>query len=142
MIQIFLLLKTDQTLVISQWMKKVHGILTVYDMRTRKEIPTKGEMTFKAYKEIKKHDKVFNEDQSKISNEEITNFMKKLKKGTGRYKGKFSLICFNYGKIGHFASKCPYPKQEENENEITLKEQKKSQTKDKRKLYKMKMFYT
>jgi hypothetical protein len=86
---------------------------------------------------------VSNEDQSEISDEEIANFMKKLKKGTGRYKGKFPLICFNCGKIGHFSSKCPYPKQEESDDERTFKEQKKSQTKDKRKVYKKKKtFYT
>jgi hypothetical protein len=69
--------------------------------------------------------------------------MKKLKKGTGRYKGKFPLICFNCGKIGHFSSKCPYPKQEESDDEKTFKEHKKIQTKDKRKVYKKNnTFYT
>ena len=25
--------------------------------------------------------------------------------------------CFNYGRIGHFSNKCPYPKQEESNHE-------------------------
>ena len=31
------------------------------------------------------------------------------------YKGKLPLKCFNYGGIGHFASKFPYPKHEDND---------------------------
>jgi hypothetical protein len=93
-------------------MDELHGILIAYVMRIGKERPEKGETTFKASKVKKKQEKVFNEYQSEIFDEEIANFMKKLKKGTGRYKGKFPLICFNCGKIEHFASKCPYLKQE------------------------------
>jgi hypothetical protein len=74
-------------------MDELHGILTTYEMRIGKERPTKGEMTFKVSKSKKKHEQVSNEDQSKISDEEIANFMKKLKKGTGRYKGKIPLTC-------------------------------------------------
>ena len=34
--------------------------------------------------------------------------MKRLKKGSGKYKGKLPFKCFNYGRIGHFANKCPH----------------------------------
>jgi hypothetical protein len=47
--------------------------------------------------------------------------MKKLKRGTRKYKGKFPLICYSYGKIGHFTNKCPYSKKEESDDEITFK---------------------
>jgi len=40
----------------------------------------------------------------------MANFVRKLKRGTGKYKGMLPLICFNCGKIGHFASKFPHAK--------------------------------
>jgi hypothetical protein len=89
---------------------ELHGILTTYEMRIGQEKPTKGETNFKASKSRKKQEEVPNEDLSEISDEEVYKFMKKLKKGTGKYKGKSPLICFNCGKFGHFSNKCPYPK--------------------------------
>jgi hypothetical protein len=44
--------------------------------------PSKGETTFKAIKSKSNQEQVSNEDQSEISDEEVENFMKKLKKGT------------------------------------------------------------
>jgi hypothetical protein len=82
-----------------------------------------------------KLEKKTNEELSNISDEEISTFMKKLKKGTGKYKGNIPLICFNYGKIGHFANKFPYPKKEESDDERTFKDQKKIKTKYKRNFY-------
>ena len=41
-------------------------------------------------------------------------FVRRLKKGSGKYKGKLPFKCFNYGKVGHFASKCPYKKNDQN----------------------------
>jgi hypothetical protein len=34
--------------------------------------------------------------------------VKRLKKGSGKYKGKMPFKCFKYGRIGHFANKCPH----------------------------------
>jgi hypothetical protein len=48
-----------------------------------------------------------------------------LKRGIGKYKGKLSLICFNFGKIGHFVVKFPYSKNSESdEEEVPKKENK------------------
>jgi hypothetical protein len=69
-------------------------------------------MTFKERKSKNNQDQVSNGDKSKIIDEEVANFMKKLKKGTSKFKGKLPLKCFNYGKVGHFSNKYPYPKQE------------------------------
>jgi hypothetical protein len=42
--------------------------------------------------------------------EEVANFVRKLKRGTGKYKDMLPLKCFNCDGIGHFYSKCPYAK--------------------------------
>ena len=127
------------TLIVDQ----LHGIFTAYEMRIGNDKSLKREKVFKSYKTKMRQEKNTNDELSNISDEEISNFMKKLKKGTRKYKGKIPLICFNCGKIGHFANKFPYPKQEESDDEITFKYQKKRKTKYKRKLYnKKKTFFT
>jgi hypothetical protein len=47
----------------------------------------------------------------------MENFIRKLKKGTCKYKGKLSLECFNCGKIGHFSNKCPYSRNLDSDEE-------------------------
>jgi len=101
---------------------ELHGIITTYEMRTWREKPSKGETTFKDSKTKNNHEQKTNEELSNISNEEVSNFMKKLKRGSGKYKGNFPLKCFNYGKIGHFSNNFPYPKQEESDDQRTFKD--------------------
>jgi len=43
--------------------------------------------------------------------------VRKLKNGYDKYKNKFLFKCFNCGKVGHFAAKCPYAKNESSDNE-------------------------
>jgi hypothetical protein len=40
--------------------------------------------------------------------------VRRLKKGLGKYQDKFPFKYFNCGKIGHFASKCPHKKKDQN----------------------------
>ena len=51
----------------------------------------------------------FKEDKNTDSEMDVIEekFVRRLKKGLGKYKGNMPFICFNSGKIGHFASKCP-----------------------------------
>ena len=44
-------------------------------------------------------------------------FVRRLKKVSGKYKGKIPFKCFNYGKIDHFASKCTHKKKGPNSND-------------------------
>jgi hypothetical protein len=121
-------------------MDELHGILIAYEVRIEQEKSSKRESTFKASKATNTHEHVPNENHSDISNEEGANFIRKLHKGSGKYKGKLPFKCFNCGKVRHFASKCPYPKQGDSDDEDTYnhKELKKGKTGNNKKLYKKK----
>ena len=80
------------------------------------------EAAFKAAKKNKKkvEAETNNHDDSEEDKEEA-NFVKNLKKGTGKYKGKLPLKGFGCGRIGHFSSKCPYNKHSDGEEESNRK---------------------
>jgi predicted ATP-dependent serine protease len=75
---------------------------------------------------------------------EEANFIKKLHKGAGKYKGKLPFKCFNCGKVGHFVAKCPYPKEYSKDEENKTKQYKKKEKPNyKKKIYKRKKnFYS
>jgi hypothetical protein len=127
-------------------MDELHGILTTYEMRTEQEKPSRKEATLKVSKKIKKNNqksKSCSSCSEDSNDEEEANFVRKLKQGTGKFKGKLPFKCFNCGKIGHFASKYPYAKGSKiDEEEETPKNEKKHQKIHKGKLLKKKNLYS
>ena len=72
-------------------------------MRTEKDNGPRKGATFKVTRKLtnSKHEW---KNSSDMSNEEEANFVRKLKRGTCKYKGKAPLKCFKCGKIGNFGS--------------------------------------
>jgi hypothetical protein len=74
----------------------------------------------------------------------MVNFIRKLKKGTSKYKFMLPLKCFNFGGIGHFSSKYPQKNKDRDEGGVSKKEnkyQKRNKRINKNKLFK-KSFYS
>jgi hypothetical protein len=82
-------------------MDKLHGILIAYEIKTKQDNPPKKEVAFKASNKTKKNNKNPKSDYSCSNDydedEEMHNFVRKLKKGTGKYKDKIPFKCFNCG---------------------------------------------
>eukprot|EP00253_Pinus_taeda_P011147 PITA_11147 len=79
-------------------MSQLHGILIAYEMR--KGGPSdRREATFKASGKGE-----YNES----GEEEESNFVRNLQRGTGRFRGKLPFKCFACGRVGHYAAKCPH----------------------------------
>ena len=82
-------------------------------------------------------------NHSESSDDEEALFIKKLERATGKYKGKLPLKCFNCERIKHFASKCPYPKQDDSdEREASTKFKKGKEVNKKKFNEKKKILYT
>jgi len=69
-------------------MDELHGILTTYEMRAEKDSPSRKEETFKESKKTKKYNQKsksncdYNDDSNE--DEEMANFVRKLKTGTDK----------------------------------------------------------
>ena len=87
-------------------MTQLHGILTAFEM-------TKGgpsDMREVAFKVSTKGKEKLNE--SGYISEEVyeVNFVKKLQRGSGRFKGKLPFKCLSFGRVGHYTTRCPHNK--------------------------------
>ena len=80
-------------------MDELHGILTAYEMRTSSENISRKEAAFKEANRDKKkvETEISNHEYSEEDVEEA-NFVKNLR-GSGKYKGKLPLKCFDCGRI-------------------------------------------
>ena len=79
------------------------GSLTTYEMIIPKGKATNREAYFEAKNPIEEKER-----SCSISDEEEAKFVRRLKKGIGKYKGKIPFKCFICGRVGHYASKFPF----------------------------------
>jgi hypothetical protein len=131
-------------------MDELHGILITYEMRIDQDNPVMKEEALNAYKKIKKKNKQESKldcscNDDLVEDEEVENFVRKMKRGTSKYKGMLPLKCFNCGGISHFSSKCPCAKNkysnEEEDPKKKNKNKKGDMSRNKNKFFK-KSFYT
>jgi len=102
-------------------------------MRIPKGKATNREAYFEAKNPIEEKER-----SCSISDEEEAKFVRRLKKGIGKYKGKIPFKCFICGRVGHYASKFPFKKEE---NQLQGKEKNESNKMQKEKQFKKKSFY-
>jgi len=93
----------------------LHGTLTTYEMNIKKYNMVTKKETFKASKKTKQKNTKNEKPNSRSSDvseddEEVANFIIRMKKRTIKYKGKIPLICLIFYGIGHFANKWPHKK--------------------------------
>jgi hypothetical protein len=63
----------------------------------------------------------------------MENFVRKLKRGTRKYKGMIPFKCFNCGGIGKFSSKFPHKNKESDEEEDPKRKKKNQKGRRKKK---------
>lgn len=92
-------------------MDELFGSLFSYETRAMSVEPSKREVSFNITKKGK--EEVAHEEVEEDLDVVVVNFVRKLKRGSGKYKGKLPFKCFNCGKIVHFASKFSYGEKDE-----------------------------
>jgi len=96
-------------------MTQLHGILTTFEMRKGGPSDMR-EATFKS--SAKRKEKEEHNESGHISEEEDeVNFVKKLQRGSGRFRGKLAFKCFSCGRVGYYAARCPHKDKYEKGNE-------------------------
>eukprot|EP00253_Pinus_taeda_P008949 PITA_08949 len=84
-------------------MSQLHGILTDYEMRKGGPLDRR-EAAFKA---SGKRD-YYEASHVPEEEEEESNFVRNLQRGSGRFRGKLPFKFFACGRVGHYAAKFPY----------------------------------
>lgn len=85
--------------------EEIYGRLSAFEMKKFGKSKKKSESSFKASKE---------DPEDERSTEMEANFLRKLKKGTTKYKGMLRIKCFGCGNIGHIAAR--YSKKRSRQN--------------------------
>jgi hypothetical protein len=103
-------------------MDEIHGTLTTYEMRKEQDNLITKEATFKASKKSNKNGKqkeksYNNNNDISEDDEEVVNFIRRLKKGTDKYRGKLPLNFCICDFISNFAKNCPHKKNKSNEED-------------------------
>jgi hypothetical protein len=90
-------------------MDELHGTLTTYEMRTDTENGQPNrQASFRSMKKTRNNEHRVEERSGNESDEEEAHFVRKIKRGTDKYKGKLPFKDFNCGRVGHYAKKCPF----------------------------------
>ena len=95
---------------------ELYRIITTYEMRTRPENISKKIVACKATWKPKSSRNKYRNTTNPLDEEEA-NFVRRPKRGKGKYQGKLSFVCFKCWRIGNFASKCTYEENRESESE-------------------------
>eukprot|EP00253_Pinus_taeda_P029829 PITA_29829 len=85
-------------------MMQLHGILSTFEMRKGGPL----DMREFALKSSTKGKEEHNESGHILEEEDEVNFVKKLQRGYGRFRGKLPFKCFSYGRFNHYAARCPH----------------------------------
>ncbi|XP_043716271.1 uncharacterized protein LOC122664495 [Telopea speciosissima] len=105
-------------------MDELHGSLSTFKMQIDRPKATDKTTAFKAQKKKQIEPKSDEDDIDVDSDDGETNFVRKLKRGKGKYKGKLPFKCFNFGGVGHFAAKCPHKGKDADEEPKQFKKKK------------------